>query len=109
MSKKNLDSKNRLRSKIVSFRMSPEEANLLDDFVSVSGLNKQDYLISRVLQRDVIVQGNPRVYKGLRNKLDDIYTELVRIKQCSNVNDEFLSVLEFVATILYGMAGETND
>lgn len=109
MSAKNLDNHNRLRSKIVSFRMSPEEAQLLDDFVSVSGLNKQDYLISRVLQTDVIVQGNPRVYKGLRNKLDDIYTELVRIKQCSDVDDEILSVLEFVATILCGMAGGTND
>ena len=63
--------------------MSPEESRLLDDFVSVSGLNKQDYLISRVLQRNVIVQGNPRVYKGLRNKLDDIYSELIRMKQCS--------------------------
>lgn len=109
MSAKNLDSHNRLRSKIVSFRMSPEEAKLLDDFVSVSGLNKQDYLISRVLQTDVIVQGNPRVYKGLRNKLDDIYTELIRMKQCSNADDEFLSVLKFVSTILYGMAGGTND
>ncbi len=78
MSKKNLDNHNRLRSKIVAFRMSPEESRLLDDFVSVSGLNKQDYLISRVLQRNVIVQGNPRVYKGLRNKLDDIYSELIR-------------------------------
>ena len=109
MSKKNLDNHNRLRSKIVSFRMSPEEAKLLDDFVRVSGLNKQDYLIRRVLQTDVIVQGNPRVYKGLRNKLDDIYTELIKMKQCSDADDEFLSVLEFVATILYGMAGGTND
>lgn len=109
MSAKNLDNHNRLRSKIVSFRMSPEEAKQLDDFVSVSGLNKQDYLISRVLQTDVIVQGNPRVYKGLRNKLDDIYSELIRMEQCSDADDEFLSVLQFVSVILYGMAGETND
>ncbi len=109
MSKKNLDNHNRLRSKIVAFRMSPEESRLLDDFVSVSGLNKQDYLISRVLQRNVIVQGNPRVYKGLRNKLDDIYSELIRMKQCSDADDEFLSVLHLVSTILYGMRGDEND
>lgn len=109
MSKKNVDKHNRLRSKIVSFRMSPQEAKLLDDFVSVSGLNKQDYLISRVLQTDVIVKGNPRVYKGLRNKLDDVYSELIRMKQCSDADDEFLSVLHLVSTILYGMRGEEND
>ena len=32
MSKKNLDAHNRLRSKIVSFIMTPEEAKLLDNF-----------------------------------------------------------------------------
>ena len=49
MSAKNLDSKGRLRNKIVSFRMSPQEAKLLDDYVSASGVNKQDYIIGRVL------------------------------------------------------------
>ena len=53
MSTKNLDSKGRLRNKIVSFRMSPQEAKLLDDYVSVSGLNKQDYIIGRVLRTEI--------------------------------------------------------
>lgn len=42
MSKKNLDSCNRLRSKIISFRMSNEEAKMLDRKVALSGLTKQD-------------------------------------------------------------------
>ena len=58
MSAKNRDEHNRWRNKTVAFRMSPEEAKLLDEFVKLSGLNKQDYLISRVLQREVVVQGN---------------------------------------------------
>ncbi|MDY5243439.1 MAG: hypothetical protein SPH20_06725, partial [Eubacterium sp.] len=62
MSAKNRDEHNRWRNKTVAFRMSPEEAKLLDEFVKLSGFNKQDYLISRVLQREVVVQGNPRVY-----------------------------------------------
>lgn len=100
MSKKNVDKHNRLRSKIVSFRMSHEEAKLLDDFVSVSGLNKQDYLISRVLQRDVIVQGNPRVYKALRNKLINLTYELQNLSQ---VDDGFLVVLKQALDILSDM------
>ena len=55
MSHKNVDSKNRLRSVVVGFRMSPEEAELLNSLVKVSGLNKQDYLINRALQQDVII------------------------------------------------------
>lgn len=80
--------------------MSPEEAQLLDDFVSLSGLNKQDYLISRVLQRDVIVQGNPRVYKALRNELTNLTNEL---QNSSQVDDEFLLVLKQSLDILSDM------
>ena len=104
MSKKNLDAHNRLRSKIVSFRMSPEEAKLLDEFVKLSGLNKQDYLISRVLQRDVIVQGNPRVYKALRNELTNLTNQLQNVNQ---VDDEFLSVLTQSLTILSDMNNQS--
>lgn len=104
MSKKNVDNHNRLRSKIVSFRMSPEEAQLLDSFVSLSGLNKQDYLISRVLQRDVIVQGNPRVYKALRNELTNLINEL---QNSSQVDDEFLLVLKQSLDILSDMKNQS--
>ena len=81
MSAKNLDSKGRLRNKIVSFRMSSQEANLLDDYVSVSGLNKQDYIIGRVLRTEITVNPGPRVYKGLRDKLNNVYSELCRIEK----------------------------
>lgn len=49
MSAKNLDNKNRWRSKTIAFRMSPEEAQQLDVKVKLSGLTKQDYLIRRSL------------------------------------------------------------
>ncbi len=100
MSAKNRDEHNRWRNKTVAFRMSPEEAKLLDEFVKLSGLNKQDYLISRVLQRDVIVQGNPRVYKALRNELTNLTNQLQNVNQ---VDDEFLSVLTQSLTILSDM------
>lgn len=100
MSAKNRDEHNRWRNKTVAFRMSPEEAKLLDEFVKLSGLNKQDYLISRVLQREIIVQGNPRVYKALRNELTNLTNQLQNVNQ---VDDEFLSVLTQSLTILSDM------
>ena len=103
MSAKNLDNHNRLRSKIVSFRMSPEEAQLLDEFVKLSGLNKQDYLINRVLQRDIIVKGNPRVYKALRNELTNLTNEL---QSSSQVDYEFLLVLKQSLDILSDMKNQ---
>lgn len=69
MSVKNLDSKGRFRSKTIGFRVSPEEEKLINSAVALSGLTKQDYIVKRLLCRDVVVQGNPRVYKALKNSL----------------------------------------
>ena len=104
MSDKNRDEHNRWRNKTVAFRMSPEEAKLLDEFVKLSGLNKQDYLISRVLQREIVVQGNPRVYKALRNELIDLTNQLKNINQ---LDEEFLLVLNQSLTILSDMNNQS--
>ena len=76
MSAKNLDTHNRWRNKTVAFRVSPEENKQIDAAVRLSGLTKQDYITKRLLCRDVVVQGNPRVYKALRNELAAVLEEL---------------------------------
>lgn len=103
---KNLDNKGRWRNRTVAFRISEEEAKLLDDCVSLSGLTKQDYIIRRLLHREVVVQGNTRVYKALRNQMADIYTELQRIAQESEISDEFQYTLQLVAETLNGLKEE---
>ncbi len=109
MSAKNLDKKNRWRNVIVSFRVSPEESEDLNRRVKLSGLNKQDYIIKRLSERDVIVQGNPRVFKALRNQMTEILTELRRIERCSEISDEFLDILEIVAKTYNGLECGNND
>ena len=69
MSVKNLDNHNRWRSKTIAFRVSPEENEQIEIAVRLSGLTKQDYITRRLLDRAVVVQGNPRVYKALRDQL----------------------------------------
>ena len=72
MSTKNLDSKGRFRARTIGFRVSPEEDQLINSAVALSGLTKQDYIVKRLLCRDVVVQGNPRVYKALKNIMQGI-------------------------------------
>lgn len=91
MSAKNVDNKGRLRSKIVSFRMSPEEANLLDGFVLISGVNKQDYLINRALQRDVIINYNPRLEVGIKKELIALCNELKRVNELTEDKNVLIS------------------
>lgn len=103
---KNVDSKGRWRNRNVGFRVSEEEAKLLDDLVELSGLAKQDYILRRLLNREVVVQGNPKVFKALKNQMTQIYEELKRLESVSDDNEELLIVVEMVATIMEGMVNE---
>ena len=103
MSRKVMDCCNRWRSKTVSFRMSPEEDALLDSMVRLSGMTKQDYITRRLLDRAVVVQGNPRVYKALRDELAAVLDELRRIEAGQGVSDELLDTIQMIATIMNGM------
>lgn len=83
-----LDNRGRWRNKTVAFRVSEEEAKQIDECVRLSGLTKQDYIVRRLMCRDIVVQGNPRVYKALKNQMAELYEELKRIEQFSEENEE---------------------
>lgn len=103
MSARNVDNHNRFRNRQVAFRLSPEEADLLDRFVKLSGLTKQDYITTRLLNRDVVVQGNPRVYKALRDQLAAVLEELRRIEAGATATEELLDTIRMTAAIMDGM------
>ena len=109
MSLKNRDEHNRWRNKTVAFRVSPEEDKQIKTYVRLSGLTKQDYITRRLTHKDIVVQGNPRVFKALRNQLVDVLSELQRIEAGGEVNDELLDVIEMIADILGGLKGEDNN
>ena len=103
MSLKNRDNKNRWRNKTVAFRVSPEEDAQIETAVRLSGLTKQDYITRRLLCREVVVQGNPRVYKALRNELAAVLAELQRIEAGAGVDEELMDNIELNAAIMDGM------
>lgn len=107
MSAKNMDNHNRWRNKTVAFRVSPEEDEQIEIVVKLTGLTKQDYITRRLLCRDVVVQGNPRVYKALRDQLAAVLDQLQRIKAGESVDDELLDTINLIATIMDGMKEET--
>ena len=108
MSLKSRDEHNRWRNITVGFRVSTEENELLNKAVALSGLPKQEYCYRKCMNRDVIVQGNPRVFKALRNQLADVLAELQRIETVGEVNDELLDLIEMIANILGGLKEESE-
>lgn len=106
MSLKVYDGQGRWRNKTVAFRISPEEDEQLETAVRLSGLTKQDYIIRRLQDRSVVVQGNPRVYKALRNELAAVLEQLQRIKSGTDLDEDLLDTIHLIAAIMDGMKEE---
>ena len=85
-----------------------DENEQINFAVALSGLTKQEYCIRRCLNRDVIVQGNPRVYKALRSRLAAVLDELKRIESSSELRDELLDNIALITRTLGGMKEETE-
>lgn len=106
MSAKNLDKHNRFRSITVGFRVSPEEQEELNRAVALSGLSKQEYCYRRCMERDVVVQGSPRVYKALKTQMAAILAELQRIAAGENVDADLMDTIDLIAVTMDGLKGE---
>ena len=87
----------------MGFRVSPEENEQINVAVALSGLPKQEYCYRKCLNRDIVVQGNPRVYKALRNQLAAVLDDLKRIEAAGELRDELLDNIELITRTLYGM------
>lgn len=106
MSAKNVDRHNRFRNITVGFRVSPEEHKQINIAVALSGLSKQEYCYRKCTNRDVVVQGNPKVYKALKTQLVIVLDELNRIKAGGNVCDDLLDNIKLITVTLKGMKEE---
>ena len=105
---RNLDKQGRWRNKTVSFRMSKEEVTLLDNLVDLSGLTKQDYIIKRLLCKDIVVVGNTKIYKALKNQMEQLCIELKKLSSIQEIDDVTLSTIQFINQILKEMKEENQ-
>ena len=75
----------------------------LDTRVRLSGLTKQEYMVRRLLERDVVVQPSSRIFKALRDQMTEILEELKRIESGASVDDELLATIKTVAETYNGL------
>ena len=108
MSAKNLDQHGRWRNITVAFRVSPKEDALIESAVKATGLTKQDYITRRLTDMTVTVQGNPKVYGGLKIEMGKILSELKRINTGENVDPELLIRIDLISSIMEGMKEDAD-
>ena len=109
MSLRVYDGKGRWRNKYVGFRMSPEEDEQLEIVVALSGLTKQDYILCKLQDREIVVVGNPRVHKALRNQMTTILEQLKRIAVGDSIDSELLDVIKLITITMDGLKEDHNE
>ncbi|NLD17520.1 MAG: hypothetical protein GX666_08070 [Tissierellia bacterium] len=94
--KKKKNEKNRVRNKILNFRVSPEELDVINKMVEISGLNKQEYFVSMLTDHEVIVYADYRTEDVISKEL----FQLARvIKKYGKLDDDKQDILLYILEI----------
>ena len=109
MSEKSFDAHGRWRNVTVSFRVSPEEAHLINIQVALSGLTKQEYIVDRLLEREVKVIPSSRVQRALREHMGAVYLELRRIRDASELSPELETTIALLAGEFAALGDKLSD
>lgn len=101
MTARNTDKQGRFRNRTVAFHVSPEEYRELDSRIMRSGLNKREYLYRRAMDQEIQVYANPKVYKALKDQLEEIHQLLTKMVESNAImnNDDLKMLYEIVKMI----------
>ena len=108
MSAKNVDNHNRFRSRTIGFRVSPEEDELINIAVSLTGLTKQDYIVSKLLDRTISVRGNCKVHRAVYDRLGEVLEQLKRIDAGASIDEELMANISLILGLVDGLYIKTE-
>ena len=103
---KKKNEKNRKRSVIVNFRVTPEEKQLIDERIALSGLPRAEFFIQSCMQQKVITFGNVKTFDAIRKKLLVIDEHLQAVQKSEELDLEILESLRMILEMLVGLERE---
>lgn len=105
---RNNDQQGRWRNVIVAFRVSKGEADMINRLVEVSGMSKQDYILAKLTNKEVVVEGSIKTFHGIKNQLAYVLEELKRIKTLNPEHEELIELTMIIAKILLKIEENQN-
>lgn len=103
---KKKNEKNRKRSVIVNFRVTPEEKQFIDERIALSGLPRAEFFIQSCMQQKVITFGNVKTFDAIRKKLLVIDEHLQAVEKSEELDLEILESLRMILEMLAGLERE---
>lgn len=103
---KKKNEKNRKRSVIVNFRVTPEEKQLIDERIALSRLPRAEFFIQSCMYQKVITFGNVKTFDGIKKKLVAIDEHLQAVEKSEEMDLEILESLRMILEMLTGLERE---
>ena len=69
-------------------------------------MTKQDYIMSKLTDTDIVVQPNTRTYKALKDEMLKVYAELSRIRRAGDMSEDLLQRVELLTDIFKDLDAE---
>lgn len=98
--------KKRKRSVIVNFRVTPEEKQLIDERIALSGLARAEFFINSCMHQKIVTFGNVRTFDEMKRKLAGIDRHLQQIEKSEELDIEVLESLRMILEMLDGLERE---
>ena len=100
---KKKNEKNRKRSVIVNFRVTPEEKQLIDERIALSGLPRAEFFIQSCMYQKVITFGNVKTFDGIKKKLLVIDEHLQAVEKSEELDLKTLESLRMILEVFVGL------
>ncbi|BCA89414.1 hypothetical protein ADCFC_19110 [Adlercreutzia hattorii] len=96
----------RARPITVAFRVTKEMSKRIDLMAAMSGLTKQDYIMSKLCDMEVTVVPSPRALKALRDEVREVCKQLNRLRKGDNPSEHLLETCDLLADVMLGLRGD---
>ena len=103
------DGAGRVRPVTIGFRVTREQNAEIDELVAISGMTKQDYIVSRLTERSIVVTPNARVQQALARRMDRVYAELRRIERAGDIPADLRESVATIADAFAALGHEPAD
>ena len=93
----------RKRSKTIAFRVTPEVDEQINFIVAASGMTKQAYIESKLLDMEVTIVPSTYTYAALRDEMREVCKQLNRVRNGCEPSERLLSLIERLSDIFLGL------
>ena len=107
--KKKKDEKKRKRNIIMNFRVSPEEKQMIEERVRLSGMAKGEYFIQSCMHQKISVLGNVRTFDAIKESVSKLDRKLMELQSVEELDEVTLESLRMVLELLDGIYNKREE